>query len=82
MARKKELCPMLILYYEDEVKGLSKTRSIIFYECLVKEESMTENVAFGQNRKNRLTSSGCRIAKIKKDFTFLFFYFFFTILLF
>ena len=50
--------------------GLSKTHSIIYYECLIREESMTKNGDFGQNRQNRSTSNAYRIAGTHKWFRF------------
>ncbi len=50
--------------------GLSKTHSILLYECLVRKKSMTKNGDFGQNRKNRWTSNGCRIAGTHNAFRF------------
>jgi hypothetical protein len=50
--------------------GLSKTHSIIFYECLVEEKSMTKNGDFGQNRQNRSTSNAYRIAGPHNAFRF------------
>ena len=50
--------------------GLSKTHSIIFFECLVVEESMTKNGDFGQNHQNWSLSNGCRIAGIHNAFRF------------
>ena len=50
--------------------GLPKTYSIIFFECLVGEESMTKNGDFGQNRQNRSTSNACRIAGTHNAFRF------------
>ena len=49
---------------------LLKTHSIIFYECLVGEKSMTKNGDFGQNRQNRSTSNECRIAGTHNAFRF------------
>jgi hypothetical protein len=46
--------------------------SILFFECLVREESMTKNNDFGQNRQNRSTSNGCRIAGTHNEFRFFF----------
>jgi hypothetical protein len=50
--------------------GLPKTYSIIFFECLVGEESMTKNCDFGQNRQNWSLSNGCRIAGTHNAFRF------------
>ena len=50
--------------------GLLKTHSIILYECLVQEESMTKNGDFGQNRQNRSTSNDCRNAGTHNAFRF------------
>jgi hypothetical protein len=50
--------------------GLSKTYSIILFECLVGEESMTKNGDFGQNRQNWSLSNGCRIAGTHNAFRF------------
>jgi hypothetical protein len=48
-----------------------KTHSIILYEYLVvREESMTKNGNFGQNRQNRSTSNACRIAGNHNSFRF------------
>jgi hypothetical protein len=62
MAFRKDFCPILIIYFEE----LSKTHSIIVYECLVREESMTKNGNFSQNLQNRPTPNGCRIALTNK----------------
>jgi hypothetical protein len=50
--------------------GLSKTHSIILFECLVRKESMTKNGDFGQNRQNWSTSNACRIAGTHIAFRF------------
>ncbi len=50
--------------------GLSKTHSIIFYECLVGEKSMTKNGDFCKNRQKRSTSNACRIAWTHNAFRF------------
>ena len=50
--------------------GLPKTYSIILFECLVGEESMTKNGDFGQNRQNWSTSNACRIAGTNNAFRF------------
>ncbi len=50
--------------------GLPKTHSIIFYECLVGEKSMTKNYDFCKNRQNRSASNACRIAGTHNAFRF------------
>ncbi len=46
LALRKDLGPILIVYFEDIDKGFSN--SIIFYECLVLKETVAKNSDFGQ----------------------------------
>jgi hypothetical protein len=66
----KGLMPNVNCLFWTSSIGLPKTYSIILFECLVRQESMTKNGDCGQNRKKRSTSNACRIAGTHNAFGF------------